>query len=154
MKALHVLLWLSLLHFSLVPLRAQRIPCSEATYRSLMDQASQLAKQGRYDLAIKKYTSAKTCKPGYTPLVDREIARVFIQVGNERDRAVAAERQARRERDRAEQRRKEAVANQLAAISSNALYVDKSNSDALQLAKLAMAAAAVFMSDSVITGLL
>ena len=119
-------------------LLGQRVSCSEATYQRLMKRARKLTVNGRYELAIKTYTSAKTCKPAYTAQVDQEIADVFERVDGERRRAIRAEQRAIQARDLAEQRRKEAVSNQLAAISSNALYVNKNNSDALQIAKLAL----------------
>ena len=124
--------------------QAQRVPCSLATYEKLKASATKLVRIGQYKEAIAKYTSAKTCRPEKTAVIDQEIASVFELVNQERinaitneRRAIASEKQALRERDRAERRRKEAVANQIAAISSNVLFVNKNTNDALQLARIA-----------------
>lgn len=59
--------------------------CTPARYDTLLRQAKQAADKGRYDLAINKLQSAKTCLPEKEKEVNREILNVFKEVNNQKN---------------------------------------------------------------------
>lgn len=117
--------------------------CPPARYRQLMGEADRAAREGKYDLAINKLQSAKTCQPDSEAVVNRRVVEVFREVNAERTKAIRNEQEAMRqteiarlEKEKAEAEARRIFANDLAFKSQIALK-DGDRTVAYHLAEMA-----------------
>ncbi len=108
-------------------------------YDRLVAEAEAAAQSGNYSTALKKYNAAKVCRPDATQTIDEAILDVFNRIQGERNRALAAEREAVAARARAiEEARINALKDKAAQITGIALDISATDPEvALRLLQAA-----------------
>lgn len=103
---------------------AQVTDCADCP--CILKQAEEKVAGEYYDQAIRLFNAYKVCAPDEIAKTDERILQVFLLIEQQRDKAIAAEREAARQRDKAKRASEKAneqriQAERLAHASSNAL---------------------------------
>jgi hypothetical protein len=114
-------------------------------YKKYINTGDIALKKKNFEAAINAYSTAMVHCPRQAKIASSKIKIVFKAINQQRieaekakERATKSEKRALIEKEKAVKAQKIAYSNQLAATSSNALYVYGNNSDALHIAKAAI----------------